>query len=45
MQDFKKAWFNSENPNGMNNTATMENYFKTCSYGKTQMSDVGSTNK
>ena len=39
-QAFKALWFNSQNPGGPNNTQTMENYFKTCSYGKTRLSDV-----
>ena len=40
IQDFGAIWFNSENPSGANNTNTMENYFGSCSYGKTRMSNV-----
>ena len=41
LQAFKQIWFNSYNPNGVNNNVTMENYFKSCSWGKTRLSNVG----
>jgi hypothetical protein len=39
-QAFRAQWFNRFNPGGPNNVATLENYYATCSYGKTLMSDV-----
>jgi hypothetical protein len=41
LQTFLKQWFNSAlPPSDINNTFTMENYYKNCTYGKVVMSNV-----
>ncbi|KAG1673424.1 hypothetical protein FOA52_002189 [Chlamydomonas sp. UWO 241] len=35
LPEFNALWFNKDSPGGANSGTTMENYYQTCSYGKT----------
>ena len=36
-QDFRSTWYNAFNVDGDRSNTTLQNYFKSCSYGKTLM--------
>lgn len=40
LQAFKSLWFNNFNAKGANQQETMENYYSSCSYQKTFLTNV-----